>query len=538
MAQIHEAADRGDVTQVRSLIARGTDVNQPADDGWPALSIAALQGHTAVAACLIEHGANVNATAPGGFGPLFVAAQGGHLAIVELLVANGAELEACSDDGGTALYNAALNGHRAVVEFLAGAGADVDARANNQGTPLGIAAEQGHPEVAGFLIKKGAEIDAANNDGFTPLHMAAQQGHGEVADLLIANGADVDARNHAGSTPGDVARLHGHAALVERIGAQRGEEPSDGVYCTKCHRGVIMSWTCPQCGKLFCDTCSGMTSAAPEIHEGFTVQTLGGNTPTCPSCKRDTGQDELEEEIREVMRQGKKIAAIKLYRARTGVSLMDAKEAMDAFCRSGSLPPAPAREAPVADGDEEIWEAMRQGQKILAIKLYRERAGVGLKEAKEAIEAMWDSAPPCTASPRDTCVEETEILKLLRNRGQVGHIEAVRLWHERTGHSLRASTEAVNRVARKHGIPVEESNCFIATACYGDPLCEDVWRLRCFRDEELAAWRVGRGLVAIYYALSPPVAGWLRSHSTARTWTRRLLVAPIVSCVTLLQGRR
>lgn len=38
--------------------------------------------------------------------------------------------------------------------------------------------------------------------------------------------------------------------------------------------------------------------------------------------------------------------------------------------------------------NEAIWSALMAGNKILAIKLYREQYGVGLKEAKDAIDAM------------------------------------------------------------------------------------------------------------------------------------------------------
>jgi hypothetical protein len=46
----------------------------------------------------------------------------------------------------------------------------------------------------------------------------------------------------------------------------------------------------------------------------------------------------------------------------------------------------PAAETP--SGDAEILELMGAGQKIQAVKLYRERHGVGLKEAKDAVEAL------------------------------------------------------------------------------------------------------------------------------------------------------
>jgi hypothetical protein len=38
--------------------------------------------------------------------------------------------------------------------------------------------------------------------------------------------------------------------------------------------------------------------------------------------------------------------------------------------------------------DEKIMELMKSGQKIEAIKLYREQSGVGLKEAKDYVEGL------------------------------------------------------------------------------------------------------------------------------------------------------
>ena len=49
-------------------------------------------------------------------------------------------------------------------------------------------------------------------------------------------------------------------------------------------------------------------------------------------------------------------------------------------------PPAGAAHPPATD--PEILQAIADGNLIQAIKLYRERTGVGLKEAKDAVEAM------------------------------------------------------------------------------------------------------------------------------------------------------
>jgi hypothetical protein len=65
------------------------------------------------------------------------------------------------------------------------------------------------------------------------------------------------------------------------------------------------------------------------------------------------------------------------------------------FCASCGSPVAPApplagRAAPL---DDEIRERLRQGQKLEAIKLVRERTGLGLKEAKDRVDALAAGMP-------------------------------------------------------------------------------------------------------------------------------------------------
>ncbi len=50
-------------------------------------------------------------------------------------------------------------------------------------------------------------------------------------------------------------------------------------------------------------------------------------------------------------------------------------------------PPAPVPPPP-ADKLEEIRLVLAGGEKIQAIKMYREQTGAGLKEAKEAVERL------------------------------------------------------------------------------------------------------------------------------------------------------
>ena len=76
-----------------------------------------------------------------------------------------------------------------------------------------------------------------------------------------------------------------------------------------------------------------------------------------------------------------------MYRAQTGVGLAEAKAAVEALDRGESAPPHADAPAP-PEVDALLWESLKSGRKIDAIKRYRELTGCGLRDAKEAVEGM------------------------------------------------------------------------------------------------------------------------------------------------------
>ncbi|KAJ1484037.1 ankyrin repeat-containing domain protein [Baffinella frigidus] len=118
------AADEGDVTKVRQLIACGADLHI-ADSG--------------------------------GLTPLHWAAEYGHVAVVEQLLAAGAHKEAKAQFGKTPLHTAAMRGYAAVVGQLLAAGADKDATDKRGQTPLQLAVIKKHAAVAEMLREAGAQ---------------------------------------------------------------------------------------------------------------------------------------------------------------------------------------------------------------------------------------------------------------------------------------------------------------------------------------------------------------------------------------------
>jgi ribosomal protein L7/L12 len=95
--------------------------------------------------------------------------------------------------------------------------------------------------------------------------------------------------------------------------------------------------------------------------------------------------------VRSLLAAGDKIGAIKQYRELTGLGLKEAKDAVDAMEAGRVLPvPAAPAKAPGLDPalDPEIRRLVDAGELIEAIKRYRTLTGAGLKEAKDAIEGL------------------------------------------------------------------------------------------------------------------------------------------------------
>ena len=129
--------------------------------------------------------------------------------------------------------------------------------------------------------------------------------------------------------------------------------------------------------------------------------------PEIPESKR--------RELMELLSQGRKIEAIKVYREATGFGLKESKEAVEAMefaprdllQRDITNPPAPGGSSQRTVSDLSaaehaiVVESIRQGRKIEAIKSYMDATGLGLKESKDAVEAMQLSDPsPDSRLPR------------------------------------------------------------------------------------------------------------------------------------------
>lgn len=213
-ADIHKAARKGDLDDVRTLIASGADLSELDKAVGAALHWAAARGHLDVARELIEAGADPKqeAHAPARLTPLHLASSGGHLALVEMLVDAGASLAAGEGAIGTPLHSAAQADRTEVVVFLLEAGADPAAKTTGGAYgvyPLHLAAASGAAGSVSALLDHGFPVNAKNEEtGVTALHLAVFRGRPEAATVLLEAGADPHAVSTNIETPAALAKYN------------------------------------------------------------------------------------------------------------------------------------------------------------------------------------------------------------------------------------------------------------------------------------------------------------------------------------------
>jgi ribosomal protein L7/L12 len=260
------------------------------------------------------------------------------------------------------------------------------------------------------------------------------------------------------------------------------------------------------------------------------------------------------DDIRGLVQSGRKIEAIKLYRERYGVGLAEAKDVIDELSagKNVTFPTPKTIIPPDLDDSGQPNEALystfyiliRDGRKIEAIKLYREVYSVGLKEAKDVIDAMEAGEsipfppPPHPVTPPRIAARNAEFHSLIDGMLRQGQkIEAIKLYRERTSLGLKEAKDAVDaREAelRARGDIAAKSGCFIATAAFGAEDAPEVLALRRFRDSVLVQSNVGQRFIRGYYCWSPPLAAWLTHHPTLC----RLVCATLRPVVSIVNSRR
>src|SRR5262245_36856571 len=195
-AALVDAAERGNLSEVRSLIKQGTDINSTRVDGMTAL-------HAAVNADRLD--------------------------ITEALLAAGAKAGAADRYGVTPLYLAAVNGNADIIRRLLDAGADANGVDAGGETVLMTATRTGTPAALRALLERGAMVDVREPEfQQTALMIAVREDHDEAVGVLLAAGASPNVQTRKGPIPAFVPPCKGTGCGSEGVGINRGGLPDRG----------------------------------------------------------------------------------------------------------------------------------------------------------------------------------------------------------------------------------------------------------------------------------------------------------------------
>ena len=242
---VADAAKKGDIDAVQSLLKQHTDVNVPQADGTTAIDWAVYRDDLEMTNLLIRAGANVNAVSDYGVTPLSLACTNRNPAMIDSLLKAGANPNAAQSTGVTALMTCARTGNIDAVKLILAREPHVNAKETQLGqTALLWAVAEKHPDVVRALIEHGADIQIRTKNGFTPLLFAAQQGDIESARILLEAGANVNEAMPDGMTPLLVASGRGHESLsifLLEKGANPNAATNEGM--TALHYAVVRGLT-------------------------------------------------------------------------------------------------------------------------------------------------------------------------------------------------------------------------------------------------------------------------------------------------------
>jgi hypothetical protein len=154
--------------------------------------------------------------------------------------------------------------------------------------------------------------------------------------------------------------------------------------------------TCPNCGAaleykantpvIVCKFCNTTLRLKAEV---VGTPGLGGQSSIDLNPKLDPYHSLADlDRIRALLAEQRRTEAVRLYMEQTGASLGEATRAIERLQAEREPQVLNTSAGPFAVDIDEIRALMQRGQKINAIKLLREQTNLGLKEAKDAVEAI------------------------------------------------------------------------------------------------------------------------------------------------------
>jgi ribosomal protein L7/L12 len=194
----------------------------------------------------------------------------------------------------------------------------------------------------------------------------------------------------------------------------------------------------------------------PKVIAASSAGTVSGMEPREETPAASMTMAAADSVVRAMAARGETIQAIKMVREMTGLGLKEAKDYVDALPNAPPMMTVARQMVAAAAAGTGGSTSMRtdaaalvaRGQALDAIKLVRERTGMGLKEAKDYVDELAEGQRRANADPRrpldDPGLRET-VAGLLAG-GQSN--EAMRLIQRVSGCSIEAARTYIDQVRR------------------------------------------------------------------------------------------
>lgn len=198
--KLHHFARTGDLTAVRRLLSKRSDINQPDDQGLTPLMHAAqspLAG-TDMLRLLVESGASVNTVTDPPPPPSFPSLDTSWMDALpeEERKWLSSALAQQQQKRHPVLYFAIQGGDLEKIRYLLTAGADLHYRRTGNYDALidatYAAMQNDRFELLPFLLEQGARVDGISSHGESAILVAARSGHFEAVRQLLYAGADIE----------------------------------------------------------------------------------------------------------------------------------------------------------------------------------------------------------------------------------------------------------------------------------------------------------------------------------------------------------
>ena len=199
---LFDAIKAGNLQLLKSLVAKGANINSKNKRGETLLHIAVNSNDLNIVKWLLKEGININAIVSHflnkeGSTALHYAIETGNLEIASLLIQKGADINILDLQGQSPLDLA--------IDFMW----EEEARSlfkTNQNASLSFAIYDKDLKAGEALIQAGADVNQTDDDSNTLLHLAVKKGDFNLVRLCIAKGADVNYKNHLQKRPLDYAK--------------------------------------------------------------------------------------------------------------------------------------------------------------------------------------------------------------------------------------------------------------------------------------------------------------------------------------------